>query len=111
VDLVLILLACHLIGAPFEASEHVTFRTVRLTVPEHVEPFDVPVLYGFLNSFFELSTFGGKFGARIGAEVDVAFCVSNNVRIFDYTGKWKIRAANKLFQLKATDAVNEKPNG
>src|SRR5437867_10089764 len=103
-----ILLARHRIGPPFQTLVHVALRTIRLAVAEHVETFGVPVIHRFLNSFFGLTALCGKFGCRVGAEIDVPFFLSDNVRIFDYTGKRQIRAIDELLELKTTYPVDQK---
>src|SRR5215475_2235807 len=107
VDLVLVLLARHGIGPPLQTPKHVALRTVGLAVTEHVETFGVPVVHRFLDSFFGLSTFCGKFSRRIGTEIDVPFLFSNNVGILDDTGERLISCTDKLLELEATYAVDE----
>src|SRR5438132_1403591 len=75
------------------------------------------LLYNIHNSYASLYFFFLRltvllyisiFGRAVGAEVDVPFFLSDNVRIFDYTGKRQIRAVNELLELKTTYPVDQK---
>src|SRR5713226_2507105 len=106
VDLVFILLPCYGIGPPLQTPVHVSLGSSRYGIAEHVETLGVPIIHCLLNSFFGLSTFCGEFGRAVSAEVDVPFFFSDNVWIFNDTGKRQIRAANEFFKLKTPYAVD-----
>ena len=61
-----------------------------------------------MDSFLGFSALGSELGGRVGAEIHVSLFLANNIRIFDDAGERQISTTEKLLELEATHAIDQK---